>query len=223
MTVCEQIRASCLQSSHVFWGAAGATTSHIVTHMWSNKQAPWLLVLPHMIYLKRSESLRAWQCVTRIKQLCIPVGESWDPGLKIMSFPLWERHQSPFSQRQNIDTTCRVTAHQPHITAADRNITFHHGEIITQKNSKNNQRHNTDPESRSHHNTHWYSDTASHCYRGGCISISTAIGLNIYLEKLENEPLIAEHLLLVLDASSKTLIKVELNCFRMVITMETYW
>lgn len=59
-------------------------------------------------------------CVTRINQLCVPVGECWDPGLKIVSFPLWDRRQSPLSHGQDSHTSCRVAAHQPHLTAAHK-------------------------------------------------------------------------------------------------------
>lgn len=62
-----------------------------------------------------------FESVTRIHQLCVPVGKGWDPGLKIMGLPLWQRCQSSFSQWQHTDAACRVTAHHPHVAAADTN------------------------------------------------------------------------------------------------------
>lgn len=57
--------------------------------------------------------------VTSVNQLCVPVGERWDPSLKVMSLPLCLNHQGAFIQREHTDAACRVTAHHPHVTAAD--------------------------------------------------------------------------------------------------------
>lgn len=78
-----------------------------------------------------TELSKLFCCVTRINQLCVPVGECWDPGLKIVSFPLWERRQSRLTHGQNSHASCRVAARQLHLSAVHKNTPTQNNSAFT--------------------------------------------------------------------------------------------
>lgn len=70
-----------------------------------------------IVMLNNLKICQLFCCGTRINQLRVPVRERRDPGLKIVSFPLWERRQSPLTHGQDSHTSCRVAARQLHLSA----------------------------------------------------------------------------------------------------------